>query len=120
MCCWRSRLIRKKYEGFHTDCLKTKVEFLHLLWFGAACYLDGMRMLNFIEGTVDTNKHFLRNLNRTAPNVTLKKSPKMDEDNNILIIEWVSSRFDLSSIGTLWQKGGLKHPFRIIPELKKI
>ena len=53
----RSRVIRRKHEAFHPDCLKRKVKFPASVMVWGSMSSRGVGKLHFIEGTVDTNKY---------------------------------------------------------------
>lgn len=137
----RSRVIRKKDEAFHPDCLKRKVKFPASVMVWGSMSSKGVGKLHFIEGTVDTNKYldileesllpvmeehvtsrkdFVFQQDGAACH-TSKKALKWMEDYNIPLLEWVSSSPDLSPIETLWhemKKALRKNPARSIPEMK--
>lgn len=138
----RSRVIRKKHEAFHPDCLKRKVKFPASVMIWGSMSSKGVGKLHFIEGIVDTNK-YLDILEESLLPVmeehltsgqdfvfqqdgagchTSKKSLKWMEDYGIPLLGWVSNSPDLSPIETLWRemkKALRKHPARTIPELKQ-
>ncbi|KAF2883532.1 hypothetical protein ILUMI_22648 [Ignelater luminosus] len=47
----RSRVIRKKQEAFHLDCLKRKVKFPALVMIWSSMSAKGIEKLHFIKGT---------------------------------------------------------------------
>lgn len=53
----RSRVIRKKHEAFHPDCLKRKVKFPASVMVWGSMSSKGIGKLHFIEGIVNTNKY---------------------------------------------------------------
>lgn len=138
----RSRVIRRKNEAFHSDCLKRKVKYPASLMVWGSMSSKGVGKLNFIEGIVNTEKYldileesllpvmeqyltsgqdFLFQQDGAACH-TSKRALKWMEDFNVPLLEWISSSPDLSPIETLWhemKKALRTHPARTIPELKQ-
>lgn len=138
----RSRVIRKKNEAFHPDCLKRKVKFPASVMIWGSMSAKGVGKLHFIDGIVNTDKYLAILEESLLPIMeecltsrqefvfqqdgaachTSKKALKWIKDNDIALLEWVSSSPDLSPIETLWhemKKVLRKHPARNIPELKQ-
>ncbi|KAF2882630.1 hypothetical protein ILUMI_23529 [Ignelater luminosus] len=138
----RNRVIRKKQEAFHLDRLKETAKFPASVMVWGSMSAKGIGKLHFIIGTVDTNKYLQILEESLVPLMekylisgqdfifhqegaachTSKQSLKWLDDYSILLLKWVSSSPDLSSIETLWhgmKKMLRKHPARTIPKLKQ-
>lgn len=129
----RSRVLRERNETFHPDCLKRKVKFPASVMVWGLMSAKGVGRLYFIDGIVNTDKYLtilkeclLSTMEETlnsgedfifqqdgAACHTSKRALKWFQDNNIPLLEWVSSSPDLSPIETLWHK--MKKALRAAP-----
>lgn len=129
----RKRIIRKKCEGFHSDCLARKVKFPASVMVWGCMSASGVGSLYLIEGTVNAEKYIQLLDSHLLPSIprlkdmddqyifqqdgaschTAKKSLKWLSDKNIPVLDWPSSSPDLSPIETLW--GVMKKKLRSGP-----
>lgn len=117
----RSRIIRKKNEAYHPDCLKRKVKFASVMVWGSMSS-KGVGKLHFIDGIVNTDKYLDISEQSLLPTMeealvsgedfifqqdgaachTSKKALKWFDKFNVPLLKWVASSPDLSPIETLW------------------
>lgn len=137
----RSRVIRRKDEAYHTDCLKRKVKFPASVMVWGSMSAKGVGRLHFVEGIVNANKYigilqtYLKPTEEECRRAGLEFIFQQDgaachtaktvknwfAENDIPVLEWVSSSPDLSPIETLWHimKKSLRLvPARTVPELR--
>lgn len=137
----RSKVLRRRNEEFHPDCLREKVKFAPSLMVWGCMSAHGVGDLHFIDGTVNAEKYIdilennlLPSIERlplpfgeyifqqdSAPCHTAKKVKNWMSENGIPLLDWVASSPDLSPIETLWgemKKELRKNPARTKEELR--
>ena len=110
----KSRVIRRKHEAFHPDCLKRKVKFPASVKVWGSMSSRGVGKLHFVEGTVDTNKY----LDILEESILPVMEAHLISGQDFVFQQdgaaWHSSKKKYEMDGRL-----RKHPARTIPELKQ-
>lgn len=139
---YRSRVLRTKNEPYHPDCLRRKVKFPASVMIWGCMSAQGVGKLHIIDGTVNAVRYIDILRDSLMPSIealittengyifqqdgaachTAKIVKEWMFQNNIPLLNWVSSSPDLSPIETLWhimKKKLRASPARTVPELKE-
>lgn len=137
---YRGRVLRTKNEAYHPDCLRRKVKFPASVMIWGCMSAQGVGKLHIVEGTVNAVRYINILEDSLIPSIETLKTRENDYifqqdgaachtakrvkewmlQNNIPILDWVSSSPDLSPIETLWhimKKKLRTEPARTVPEL---
>nr|CAA82360.1 putative transposase [Drosophila hydei]prf//2013359A transposase [Drosophila hydei] len=136
----RKRVIRKRSETYHKDCLKRTTKFPASTMVWGCMSAKGLGKLHFIEGTVNAEKYINILQDSLLPSIpklsdcgeftfqqdgasshTAKRTKNWLQYNQMEVLDWPSNSPDLSPIENIWwlMKNQLRNePQRNISDLK--
>lgn len=136
-----SRVLRKKHEAFHKDCINKKTKFAASVMVWGCFSARGMGQLHFVEGTVNAMKYEKILEEYLLPSIPMLESTGGEfifqqdgaschtarrikswlADNDIQTIPWPANSPDMSPIETIWglmKKKLRQTPAKTVDELK--